>query len=320
MANAAVRMSQRLPLIVGGVGFGLCAFAFLVSGLYLDWNSTKLINFLAAWIPFALSVLFAFVPSGKEMKHQLTKWGWRGAVVIVGFLWSAMLWHQQDLSDQVNSKQTKEAIGAAVSQANQHADSQFAKVKENLGGVQSQVTGLGQSLSSALEKSTSELNNNLGKVGKPDPPALAKLSFSLWKNGMSTTEWPITSEVIEQEPDGSFEFSFAVKNDSPVEAEKIDVWITLCDLCEYASEPHGLNKPGGALETMRHGASQSLNPGVASEPTAIKFKLKNDVDLSKFSNPKVGVTFSGSCKGCGPQAPSTLLDLYLRPKPSATSP
>jgi hypothetical protein len=195
MAEKGKPMSLRTPLVVGGIGFTMCCFAFLAFGLYIFWNSPKLINFLAAWIPFVLSILFAFVPSGREMKHQWIRWGWRGGVVIIGFFWSIMLWHQQDLSDKANSKQTQEAIGSAVTKSNEHADKRFDQVQENVGGVQKQVTGLGQSLSSALEKSTSELSSNLGKVGKPEPPVPAKLKFSLWGDPASTTN-PILSQII----------------------------------------------------------------------------------------------------------------------------
>jgi len=121
-------MSLRRPLMVAGAGFGLCACAYLVCGLFLYWNSPELINFLAAWIPFVLSVLFAFVPAGKEMKHEWMKWSWRGGVVAIGFFWSVMLWHQQDLNSQTSAAQTQGALGSAVSQANSHADQQFKKV------------------------------------------------------------------------------------------------------------------------------------------------------------------------------------------------
>ena len=73
MGGKGKRMSLRTPLVVGGVGLGMCACAYLGFGLYIYWDSSKLIKFLAAWIPFVLSILFAFVPSGKEMKREWIK-------------------------------------------------------------------------------------------------------------------------------------------------------------------------------------------------------------------------------------------------------
>ena len=73
MAGNGKRMSIRTPLVIGGAGIAACGIAFLSFGLYILWDSPRLINFLAAWIPFVLSILFAFVPSGKEMKHPSIK-------------------------------------------------------------------------------------------------------------------------------------------------------------------------------------------------------------------------------------------------------
>ena len=181
-------MSVRRPIWIALTGFAACALSFLLFGLYLYWNSPKLINFLAAWIPFVLSILFAFVPSVKEMKHAWIKWTWRSGVLAVGFFWSVMLWHQQDLTDQANSKQTQEAIQTAVTDANRHAD-------EKIGGVQHQVETLGTNLgettkeiSSQLGKTETDLTNTIGKVGKPEPPEPAKLEFSLWKEGMTSKD------------------------------------------------------------------------------------------------------------------------------------
>ncbi len=48
MAEKDKRMSLRAPLILGAVGFAVCGVAFLAFGLYILWDSSRLINFLAA--------------------------------------------------------------------------------------------------------------------------------------------------------------------------------------------------------------------------------------------------------------------------------
>jgi hypothetical protein len=294
------RLSLRLPLVFGGIGFALCALAFLAFGVYLDWDSPKLINFLAAWIPFVLSVLFAFVPSGKEMKREWIKWAWRGAVVVIGFFWSVMLWHQQDLSDQANSRQTQDAIGTAVSRANDHADKRFDQVQENVGGVQRQVTGLGQSLdnttkalSSALEKSTTELSSDLGKVGKPDPPELAKLRFTLFRDDLLVQMEPLKEDTIRKDGDGSIQIPFTMRNISNVSADSIDIWVYICNTCEFAKEPDGFDKPEGLVKNARHRLISSLNAGVAMQKTSIAVKYDGP-------EKRVGIAFASSCKNCGP--------------------
>jgi hypothetical protein len=50
MVEKGKRMSLRVPLVVGGASLAACGLAFLGFGLYIYWDSPKLINFLAAWI------------------------------------------------------------------------------------------------------------------------------------------------------------------------------------------------------------------------------------------------------------------------------
>ena len=91
-------MSLKGPFWVAGTSVSACALVCLGWGTYLYWNDVKLINFLAAWIPFVISILLAFVP-----EHEMTatkKFLWRFGVISVGFIWSAVLWHQQVITDR----------------------------------------------------------------------------------------------------------------------------------------------------------------------------------------------------------------------------
>src|SRR5216684_8879088 len=79
---AEKRMSYRTALYVAGTSVATCAILWLSWGIYLYWNDLKLVNFLAAWIPFVLSLLLAFVP-----EHEMTpvkKFFWRSSVIGIG--------------------------------------------------------------------------------------------------------------------------------------------------------------------------------------------------------------------------------------------
>jgi hypothetical protein len=297
MSHTSRRLSLRLPLIVGGIAFALCAFAFLASGMYLDWNSPKLINFLAAWIPFVLSVLFAFVPSGKEMKREWIKWAWRGAVVVIGFFWSVMLWHQQDLTDKANLEQTQKAIGTAVQKASDLAEPQFQKVRDQVGGVKDDLKKTESDIATKLDQSTSLLNAGLGKVGKPDPPEPARLRVSLWKEGQSQTAEPVESETIQPNADGSVTAQFLIRNISSTGADESDLWVLICDLCTYTKEPEGFERAPGNAEQERHiHIPGTLNPGAAFKVLSVTFR-------SNLAASPYGMGFTHSCKNCGKMSP-----------------
>jgi hypothetical protein len=290
-------MSVRRPLGIALAGFAACALSFFACGLYLYWNSPRLINFLAAWIPFVLSVLFAFVPSGREMKHPWIKWGWRSGVVIIGFCWSVMLWHQQDLTDKANAKQIQDAVQKSVTDANNHSD-------EKIGGVQKQVETVGKSLeetkteiSAQLGKTETSITNSIGKVGKPDAPEPAKLQFSLWKEYLPDSDFPFDKEIVYQQDDGTVSVDYFFKNVSASAADSIDIWVHICAKCSFAKEPEGFEKPAGIGDQSRHRNFPSLNPGVSFQKSTVVFK----VDRQVFSRgvARVGLAFSYSCKNCG---------------------
>jgi hypothetical protein len=304
------RLSLRIPLVVGGTGFAACALAFLGIGLHIFWNSPRLINFLAAWIPFILSILFAFVPSGKEMKHQWIKWTWRGGVVVVGFFWSVMLWHQQDLSDQANAAQTKGALGSAVSQADDHADKQFKRVQDQVSDVKNDLKTTEDDITTRLDQSTSSINAGLGKVGKPDPPELAKLVFSLWKEPLKVADFPILSTPIQQQDDQTIQADYYFRNVSNASADTIDVWIHICSICSFAKEPEGFDKPVGIDEQTRHRQFGFLNGGVAFQKSTVLFKLNSQMPPTGMT---VGLSFSYSCKTCGGVKSTNDLKLQIIP-------
>lgn len=281
------RLSLRLPLVVGGIGFALCALAFMALGIYVYWDSPKIIGFLAAWIPFAFSILIAFFPSTKEMKHPWLQWTWRATVVVLGFGGSAMFWHQEELSDRENAAQTQSAVNKAVSQANEHSDKKFNE-------MQGKVTDLGNSLtksfSDQMGKTETDLTSSIGKVGKPDPPERPRFTFSLWEENVKT--FPLESEVLSPDVDGSYHISFAVRNDSAVQAQGIEEWVHICDLCAFAVDPPGFDRPKGMDERERHRSIPGMNGGVTLvEGNEIRVKAPN---LSRFS-----MIFKVTCGTCG---------------------
>ena len=280
------------------------------------WGDLRFVNYFVAFIPTILSILFAFVID-KDLKLHMKRM-WRIGIVACGILYSVALWHQQKLTDQNNMETQKNIVYDAVNQANQHSDQQFASVQKNVGALGGQVTGLGQSLgtttstlSSALEKSTSDLNTSIGKVGKPNPPIPATLTFTLWDTAASL-EKPVLSKTIQPDSDGNFPVEISFFNGSESAADSIDFWIQLCEKCSYAKEPPGFEKVSGADDRVRHRMIGSLNSGVSFEKTSVLVK-------SLATDGFFQIGFHYACKTCGGKVlPNQIVTIWQGPLPDST--
>jgi hypothetical protein len=144
----------------------------------------------------------------------------------------------------------------------------------------------------------SEGNPRRPVVIQQSHPELAKLQFSLWKEGQTDSEFPLETEVIQQQDDGTVSVDYYFKNVSGTATDTIDIWIHLCDKCSFAKEPEGFEKPAGIDERSRHRSLGSLNPGVAFQRSTVVFKLEPAI-LSQQGISRVGLSFSYSCKNCG---------------------
>ena len=224
-----------------GYFFGSLALCFIVVhyGRELGpkaWGSLRLVNTVVNLTPTMLSILFAFVVDKDLADRMRWRWLFRFAVISIGAGLSLLLWHQQSLADAQSDKQIKDAVTQAVTDANKHSDGQFTSANQHadtkFGEVEGDVKGVSDqnvALSQALAKATGDINTNLGKVGKPDPPALAVLHPSLWNEGLS--EEPLETMVLRPQADGTYRVDVSVRNISDVAAEEGDVWVVLCNLC-----------------------------------------------------------------------------------------
>jgi hypothetical protein len=285
----AKRMSFRVPLWVAVASFSACGLFWLFWGIYLYWNDVRLVNFLAAWIPFVLSILLAFVPEHKMSTKK--KVLWRSSVIFIGFVWSVVLWHQQVITDLEAKKDQTAIVTQAVTQSNQHSDEQIGAVRSDVQGVKSDVQGVKKDLQDTVKKSTSSLSESIGKVGKPEPPQLAKLRFTLWTDATNSEQFPLVTETTLQVHEGSVAVEFTIQNIADVSAEDGELWIRICGDCRFAKEPEGFNHFKGAPEQDRHKAFQRMLPGIALE------KMTAEIVPPPIGN-RFEVDLFYGCKNC----------------------
>jgi hypothetical protein len=277
------RLSLRRPLVIAGVSTTACALIFLTRGIVVDWDSANLVNFLVAWIPFALSVLLAFIPD-RELKMP-RRVAWRSCVIFFGLCYSILLYHQQSLATAQTLRDQSKIVADAVHQSNQHSDENIENVKKEL---QQDLASTKTDLANQVSKTGFDLNTSIGKVGKPDPPELAKLQFSLYVDGILAAELPKLARSIKRQTDGTIPVDVFFINTSSTAAETIDVWIQLGSGCSFAQEPQGYVKLDGMSESTRHRVIALMNPGTAFATTRLNVKCVN-----------FDIGFNYSCKACG---------------------
>jgi hypothetical protein len=204
------------------------------------------------------------------------------------------LWHQQTLQDAANSSQISGAVNEAVKEANLHSDGQFQDANQHsdrkFKEVENDLTGLGNAVDAGLKKATGEINTNLVKIGKPEPPTPAVLTFSLWSSEASL-EKPLTLQYVPPDSDGNFPVDFTFGNSSQSSAKSIDIWIQLCELCSFAKEPDGFEHPAGVSDQIRHRRMGDLNSGMTVEKMTILIKAPRSQNFQ--------IAFRYACENCG---------------------
>jgi len=239
---------------------------------------------------------------------------WRSGVIGIGFLWSAVLWHQQVVVDRAAREDQERIVTTAVSQSNQHADQQIGNVREDVKGVKGDVREVKGDLATtthdirdALSQSGIEIGHSIEKVNKPAPPELAQLEFSFFSP--NTTTFPFRTTSIIPDKDGNYPVEVYFTNMTDVTAEEIDIWLAVCDDCSFVAEPAGFDRPKGTSEQMRHLTIHGLNPGTSWERISLLVKSPIVVTPSTYFS----LAFLYSCKTCGKKKPAQIAKVYGRP-------
>ncbi len=285
-------------------------WACLVSALalcsiwtYAHRNDPQIVNYLVACFPVPLTIFIAFMPDLRKA-HVV----WRILIVLFGVAWSFLLWRQMDLSAKQATDDQKRIVGDAVTQANTHSDQQFGKTQKQIDGVKDSVSDTQKDIDSKFDQETSTFSTDLSKVGKPDPPERPKLRFSFWKDDLPDDEFPLESMDIQPDKDGNLQVPFFVKNDSDVQAEGVEIWVYICDVCSFAKEPTGWDRPEGLGERARHKSIPAMNPGVS-----VRDGNTIDIKVNQEGVTQTQVMFRSVCKTCGSPETSKRFSISIIP-------
>jgi hypothetical protein len=238
---------------------------------------------------------------------------WRVAVLSVGLMYSLILWHQQVLN-QVLAAQDQQKL---LDKSNSHSDEEIGTVRGDVRVLQhdlkqtaskNDVTQTATVITGILTKSQQDLNEKLEKL-KPVTPEIADVRFSLFTDTVKTSDPPILNTAIKAQKDGTFPVDVFFTNVSGTSVEAMDVWITLCPLCFFASELPGFDRPAGTDEQTRHLIIPLLNPGTSYPKITILVKSNLKPPFSFWVN------FRHACKVCGKNPDQQVLRIAALPMP-----
>jgi hypothetical protein len=241
------------------------------------------------------------------------KWLWRCGVIAAGFAWSAVLWHQQVISDVTAHKDQESIVTSAVTKANEHSDEQIGAVRKDVQEVKGDLGDTTRRLSDLFIKTGNDISTSIGRVSNPAPPVLARIEFSLWKDDINSSA-PQLTKRINQDNDGATSVDLIFTNVSDTPADALEAWLNVGDVCSFAEEPPGFDRPAGMGATERHLNVPILNAGVTYGKITVKVKCAVAPPYP------LGLAFRYSCKTCGRMSAPQTATIAVLPHGQPTLP
>src|SRR5258706_1792848 len=111
---------------------------------------------------------------------------------------------------------------------------------------------------------------------KPSPPEFARLTFSFAPTALSSDIrlFPVLLQALRADSAGTFKVDFTARNISKVRATGVDVWIQICAVCSFLTEPAKFRKISGQDEHVRTLTFGDLNAGVLMEKMTAEVALQ----------------------------------------------
>jgi hypothetical protein len=204
----------------------------------------KIVNFLSAWFPFAISIVIALIPDlGTKVKRG---WVWRLGVVAVGFTYSFLLWNQQGINLSVARRDQQHAVSEAVNKSNEHSDQQIGGVRKDVQDVKSDLRDVKKDVQATISKTESALSADINKMKIFPPSEKATYEVSLWPAVISN--WPVREKSLPK-VNGVVTFGFSIMVKGHM-AKQTRIWLRLCQDCKYSKEPTGFQNLNAHTESV----------------------------------------------------------------------
>lgn len=283
--SKARRLSLRVPIFIASSSAAASVAMVAARWLFLHWADPdlqqRLVNFGAAWIPFVVSIILAWLPDWE--KKRKASMMWRAVIVIAGLAWSVILWRQQTLSLESSRRDQQQLLDAAIEKSNQHSDAQITQVRKELETVNKHSYEETKSVKYALKTTTDTLTGALSKTASDLGQTISKtpiarkaiLQFTFPTLERNTV--PIRQISLSM-TDGVVKVPFTFGNISDESAIGVEIWVKVCDGCRYAKEPEGFTHLRGADEHDRYRTFGTTNPDVFFEVMSVEVTPPLGVD------------------------------------------
>jgi hypothetical protein len=225
------------------------------------------------------------------------RWRYVLGIALIGY--GGLVWMQQSRANSQSqverdraitdtAAKTSAAVSAEVSKAiGAEYQNMIADLNMQIQGLQHQLSDQAKDFARQLKQTDTDLNGSISKVGVP-PTRYAQLEFKAF------SEKPVgTTSTITPDGDGVFSVDFVFTNTSDIGTGAGDVWVFICDQCEFSGNQVGFDSPTGLIDREKHMTFQQLNPGVTMERKTIHMKITG----GPFSWTDVG--FRYACAECG---------------------
>jgi hypothetical protein len=242
----------------------------------------------------------AFMPEDLKRleKHRKVRLGLALLIFCIG-LGAVVSDSQQKQEDKLTAQSERDA---ARLERNRLSDQVTQLIRAQSESTQAE-TAAGtemQTTRTALGAAYKDVNAHIDKT-KPLPPAYAALQFSFWVDDL-LADFPVkVKSIMPTLLDGTFSIDLTVRNVSDTPAKQAEVWIQLCDKCDFAGEPTGFDKPAGSNEHQRHRVIPILNSGVFLERMTLVIRVEPNVEFGAFP-----LLCRYSCETCKPNAATSL--------------
>lgn len=281
-----------------GAFVAACALAgFVLLGFV--WPD-QLLLWLSAFIPVFLGLVVILVPAKQEDARIHMRWRYALGVALI--LYGGLVWAQQTREDRESQVERDKAVKDTAAQTsaevsatvNRQYQDMIADLNMQILSLKTQLSDQAKDFAAQLKQTGTDLAGSISKVG-PQPVKYAQLKFQAWSGLLNgPTDDP---PAIRPDQSGVFTLSFSFTNVSDTPTGTGDVWVFVCDECQFSEEPTGFDRPNGTNEKVRHMFFQQLNPGVTMQKQTIRLKISG----GPYAWTDILVDYS--CATCGKVSP-----------------
>jgi hypothetical protein len=188
---------------------------------------------------------------------------------------------------EVDGKQIS-SLQSGIATLGQVNETQYQRNRDELHGLRDEILQLKLGkLTEQDRQKIADLEARLDKALAPKPKAVLDFGFFYphLKQGEIRKDLYVTSN------DNFIHLPFQVANVSGVNAAGLTIWVRICDICKFHSEPVSSIKPMNSPESDRLYKWPELQPGISVDEIVV------DVDLPREIT-KAAVSFQYRCADC----------------------